>query len=249
MWGPPGTLLILSETAGLGTPSCQSPQRLRRWPVVHALYRKYMNVVDLFNKLRQGVVSMADVWSTTRWDHRHFAEGIGFWEVNVYKALIYFCPVWKSLSHGEFRIRLAWTFLTLGKHPFPADVMSGAGPSTSNPATAGPSNAPGSLPTAPLPGCNHVYEKLPRNGGHTCAYCPHRAYQICMTCKETGLGNFAVCGMKTKRDCMQKHVNGEAPIHASWSMSSPGRRAVAAAVCVHPQRSRGGGSVTSREYM
>ena len=29
---PPGTLLILSETAGLGTPSCQSPQRLRRWP-------------------------------------------------------------------------------------------------------------------------------------------------------------------------------------------------------------------------
>ena len=30
---------------------------------------------------RQGVVSMADVWQTKRWPERHFAEGLGFWEV------------------------------------------------------------------------------------------------------------------------------------------------------------------------
>lgn len=70
-------------------------------PQVHALYRKWMNVVDVMNKLRQGVVSMADVWHTTKWHERHFAEGLGFWEVNVYKTLVYFYPRWSSLAHGD----------------------------------------------------------------------------------------------------------------------------------------------------
>ena len=60
--------------------------------VMHALYRKWMNIVDLHNKLRQGVVAMADVWFTISWAERHFAEGIGLWEVNVFKALVYFFP-------------------------------------------------------------------------------------------------------------------------------------------------------------
>lgn len=93
-------------------------------PQVHALYRKWMNVVDVSNKLRQGVVSMADVWKTKEWTDRHFAEGLGFWEVNVYKALIYFYPRYNSLSHGEFRARLAWALLTLGKHPYRADEVA-----------------------------------------------------------------------------------------------------------------------------
>eukprot|EP00966_Prymnesium_polylepis_P275779 6372042-Prymnesium_polylepis.1 len=69
-------------------------------PSMHALYRRWMNVVDIHNKLRQSVVSMADVWKTTSWNERHFAEGIGFWEVNVYKALVYFYFQWKTLAHG-----------------------------------------------------------------------------------------------------------------------------------------------------
>ncbi|KAL1519451.1 hypothetical protein AB1Y20_022973 [Prymnesium parvum] len=59
-------------------------------PQVHALYRQWMNIVDVHNKLRQGVVSMADIWHTVNWSERHFAEGLGFWEVNIYKALTYF---------------------------------------------------------------------------------------------------------------------------------------------------------------
>ena len=32
-------------------------------------------------------------WTVTvHWADRHFAEGLGFWEVNVYKALQYFHP-------------------------------------------------------------------------------------------------------------------------------------------------------------
>eukprot|EP00965_Chrysotila_dentata_P106182 3506726-Pleurochrysis_carterae.AAC.1 len=64
---------------------------------------------------------MADVWATVSWVERHFAKGIGFWEVNVYKALILFYPRWKDLSHGDFGARLAWTLLTLGKEEYPAD--------------------------------------------------------------------------------------------------------------------------------
>eukprot|EP00965_Chrysotila_dentata_P128291 4241132-Pleurochrysis_carterae.AAC.1 len=74
-----------------------------------------MNIIDVHNKLRQSVCSMADVWATVQWVERHFAESIGFWEVNIYKALIYFYPRWKDLSLGEFRARLAWALLTLGK--------------------------------------------------------------------------------------------------------------------------------------
>ena len=46
-------------------------------PIMHAVYRRWMNIVDVHNKLRQGVVSMADVWHTTSWVERHFAEEPG----------------------------------------------------------------------------------------------------------------------------------------------------------------------------
>ena len=94
--------------------------------IIHALYRKWFNIVDLHNKLRQGVVSMADVWKTKAWPERHFAEGIGFWEVNVYKACIYFWPrQFDGLTHGEFRMRLAWACMTLGKVPYAGQQHGG----------------------------------------------------------------------------------------------------------------------------
>eukprot|EP00965_Chrysotila_dentata_P165960 5479383-Pleurochrysis_carterae.AAC.1 len=80
-----------------------------------------MNLVDSHNELRQGVTSIADVWGTRSWVERHFSEGLGFWEVNVFKALVYFSPQWRDLGHTEFRERLAWEFLTLGKAPYPDD--------------------------------------------------------------------------------------------------------------------------------
>ena len=60
--------------------------------IVHSLYHRFFHIVDVHNHLRQGLVSMADVWGTNHWADRHFAEGLGFWEVNVYKALQYFHP-------------------------------------------------------------------------------------------------------------------------------------------------------------
>jgi len=60
---------------------------------------------------------MADVWATLDWGDRHFAEGLGFWEVNVFKALVYFHPEFSKLQHPRFRVLLAHAMLTLGK-PF-----------------------------------------------------------------------------------------------------------------------------------
>ena len=64
---------------------------------------------------------MADVWATTDWAHRHFAEGLGFWEVNVYKALHHWHRDYKTLGHGNFRKRLAHACLTLGKVTWDGD--------------------------------------------------------------------------------------------------------------------------------
>eukprot|EP00965_Chrysotila_dentata_P083107 2741431-Pleurochrysis_carterae.AAC.2 len=66
-----------------------------------------MNLVDLHKKLRKGVSFLVDVWSTRLWVERHFSDGIGFLEVNVYKALTYFYAKEKGLMHGKFRARLA----------------------------------------------------------------------------------------------------------------------------------------------
>mmetsp|Transcript_18592 Transcript_18592/g.27966 ORF Transcript_18592/g.27966 Transcript_18592/m.27966 type:complete len:134 (-) Transcript_18592:62-463(-) len=87
------------------------------------LYRKNMNLVDLHNKLRQGEAAMADIWKTQSWKTRHFAELLGFIEVNIFKSLAYFVKgCWEKMSHNEFRRRLAWAFLTLGQEPYMDDV-------------------------------------------------------------------------------------------------------------------------------
>eukprot|EP00965_Chrysotila_dentata_P196246 6177465-Pleurochrysis_carterae.AAC.1 len=36
-------------------------------PQAQALYRKWMKIVDIRNKLRQGSASMADTWATRSW--------------------------------------------------------------------------------------------------------------------------------------------------------------------------------------
>jgi hypothetical protein len=192
-------------------------------PEVHALYRLWMNIVDVHNKLRQGVVSMADVWQTVDWEKRHFAEGLGFWEVNVFKAFTMWFQAAKKVKmpHGDFRARLAWAFMTLGKAPYPADVA------VPNSSTPGPSYAvppPGHLPTAPLPGGTHTYRTV--KNAKTCAYCGSAAYAICITC-EANLGCcLAVCGPKSARklECREKHAAGAPVHHSTFAMTSPAKK-------------------------
>ena len=190
-------------------------------PEVHALYRLWMNIVDVHNKLRQGVISMADVWPTTDWAKRHFAEGIGFWEVNVFKAIIYFYPQYRHIDHGEFRARLAWAFMTLGRVPYPEDASAGSASSSATP-------APGTLPSAPLPGGEHQWVPTENKRKKQCSYCDRKCYQRCETCARLGIGVFHACGTLTGRDCMAQHVHGVQPSHGSWYMSSPGRRTIVA---------------------
>lgn len=71
--------------------------------------------------------SMSDAWRTHSWHARHFAEMLGFIEVNVYKSLKYFKKgPWETMSHNEFRRRLSHAFMTLGKEPFPDDEVAEA---------------------------------------------------------------------------------------------------------------------------
>lgn len=191
-------------------------------PQVHELYRQWMNIVDVMNKLRQGVVSMADVWHTTQWSDRHFAEGLGFWEVNVFKTLVYFYPRWKDLAHGEFRARLAWALLTLGTQPYPADEMRVRNEEAMNVETAA---GYATLPCAPLSGTSHTYKR--HSTPHRCAYCGKPCYWMCMSCRDVGLGMISVCGSKTKRGCMSEHVRGEPIKHATAFMSALGKNRVA----------------------
>lgn len=170
---------------------------------VHKLYRENMNAVDLHNKLRQGVCAMADVWKTKDWVQRHFAELLGFLEVNIYLSLKHFIPTYKEVSHSEFRKQLAWALLTLGKADYPetvedANSSRSGGDSTINVTAA------------------HEYVRFPNATKHLCAYCGSGAYQFCLTCHRQGLGCIAVCGRKTGRPCMQDHVRGEKVKHASW---------------------------------
>ena len=180
-------------------------QLTTKQPDVHALYRLWMNIVDVHNKLRQGVVSMADVWQTTDWVKRHFAEGLGFWEVNVYKAIIYFYPQYREMTHGEFRARLAWAFMTLGKVPYPGDAEQGSAGAASS--SSAPVVTPATLPLAPLPGGQHTWKQTTNKRKKQCNYCEHRCYQSCATCEILGLGHFAACGALAGRDCMKKSTS------------------------------------------
>ncbi|KAL3896482.1 MAG: hypothetical protein SGPRY_013262, partial [Prymnesium sp.] len=85
---------------------------------------------------------MADAWATTDWRKRHFAEMLGFAEVNIYKSLQYFKRgCWAAMSHNEFRKRLAHAFLILGKEPFPDDILSAGTSSTTTSSFTSPNSA------------------------------------------------------------------------------------------------------------
>jgi hypothetical protein len=169
---------------------------------MHAEYHEWFHRVDDHNELRQGEAAMADVWGTRDWADRHFAEGLGLWEVNVYKAAVEFQGV--TYHHSEFRKRLALAFLTLGKHTWGEPL---AAPAPESPAQPGPS-------------CEHkftTFEKLTgkRAEGHVCGYCGQKGYLLCTSCfPDVQHAGYAICNPTTGRDCLVQHLRGVAPEHS-----------------------------------
>ena len=169
---------------------------------MHATYHEIYHVVDDHNELRQGEACMADAWQTKDWAERHFAEGIGLWEVNVYKAAVYFQGL--RINHNEFRKRLAHAFLTLGKATY-GDPISVPSDSTTSGA-AGPSNS------SKL--CEHRVKtvssiKGTRSEKHPCGYCAHEAGWVCIDCfPRLSEISYCICGPDTGRTCLQKHAQG-----------------------------------------
>ena len=172
--------------------------------MVHAMYHRYYGIVDTHNHLRQGLVSFADAWPTKDWADRHFAEGLGFWEVNVYKALVTWHPVYKrdGLSHPKFRKMLAHTLLTLGKAKYGSEGQ-GAG-------AAGPYSSSSACAHHHLARFdNYDHEK------HQCGFCPRGtgAYFYCTTCFPDGQATHALCNPTLERECYGKHAAGMKPTH------------------------------------
>lgn len=172
---------------------------------MHETYHDNFHDVDDHNELRQGEASMADAWQTKDWADRHFAEGLGFWEVNVYKATVYFQH--STLNHNEFRKRLAHAFLTLGKHEYGTPLS----PPAAEPAAAEP---PATDTSSGTP-CTHTFSTFSklsgkRCEGYTCGYCPcPKAYLRCTTCFPQGTeARYAICSPDTGRDCIAKHILG-----------------------------------------
>lgn len=186
---------------------------------MHELYRLYMNLVDLHNKLRQGVTSMADAWHTQSWVERHFAELLGFVEVNIFKTLSYFEK--EKYSHNEFRARLAWSLMTLGKVPYPTrESLEKGSHGTPLFASSTPSLASPTGPSRTWHVMVHRYAKFEREKEkHACAYCGMGALQYCISCDALGRGKIPVCGRKSGRDCVDRHARGEDLRHSSWIQS------------------------------
>ena len=164
--------------------------------MAHAMYHRYYHVVDVHNHFRQGLVSMADVWGTKDWAHRHFAEGLGFWSVNVYLALKRWHPDHTALSHGEFTKAFAHALITLGKEQM----------------------APASG-HHPVPSGSTLVHEMCRfnnykNEKHQCGFCNNGGYFYCVTCFPDGKPTHAFCNPSTGRGCYGRHCAGERPEHS-----------------------------------
>eukprot|EP00966_Prymnesium_polylepis_P282143 6519500-Prymnesium_polylepis.1 len=184
----------------------QTPQ-----PRVHAFDRKYFHLVDDHNQLRQGTVTMADVWETTSWEDRQFAESLGLWEVNVFKALVRWQPDYKDLKHPRFRRLLAHAMLT-GGQPIVIDVERVAPPTPSRILEEGHLWV-----SFDARAVKEDREKKKSREGHRCGFCSKKemAYGFCGACFPLGqTPTFAICGPQTGRNCMQQHSNGVGPSHS-----------------------------------
>lgn len=199
----PGDQHVKKWTVPRADGSLETHQIVTDQPQVHQLYRENMNVVDVHNKLRQGVCSMADVWRTTNWVERHFAELLGIIEVNIFKTITHFIPDYQSLGHPDFRRLLAWHLMTLGQVDCPLneaeeEVHENSGLSRTD--------------------C-HQYARFQNGARHRCAYCGLGAYYFCASCRARGHGTISICGRKSGRNCVDRHAAGEKPRHACWTFS------------------------------
>jgi hypothetical protein len=192
----------------------------QKMTLMHEQYHDFYGVVDQGNRDRQGTVSIADVWETQKWEHRHFAEALGFWEVTVFKHLTFFHPRYKRvgksppmISHQRFRVLLSYTLLTGGQC---LDVANPERPLAGT--TAGMC-----IVVSPGQGKKHQFTQFPKHKKHQCAYCGKgvMAYTFCETCVNEGCACLAFCSFTTGRDCQDKHRRGYPPLHSMHSLPPP----------------------------
>jgi hypothetical protein len=184
---------------------------LEQW-VIHSLYRKNFNWIDMHNAKRQGGTSFEETWKTKRWSVRDFQMLMGMSEVNVYL-------LWKSFKPGEagcdpilFRRRLAWQLLH-------------------HPAWLKEKQENVQLRSAPDAKVHYLVKNpmkkmgLGRHERWTCRYCPRKTMWSCYCCHtvdgmpdDLKAGVTFVCNPSQSPQFFEKHSRG---------LSSKNKRAMA----------------------
>lgn len=54
---------------------------------------------------------------------------------------------------------------------------------------------------------------------HACGYCGELTSKFCYSCEQSGREVIAVCGRKSKRDCIDRNQRGDAVKHGSWRLT------------------------------
>ena len=160
-------------------------------PVMCELYRCNFNAVDVHNHYRQGFGSMSEIWKTTDWVKRYFAELFGKIVVNAFLAWNAMCDVdpmyTKFPTFLSFRRALAQALLDLH------------GPAARSKRACEPTTEPTDCKLVKLSASTP--KKL-----MACSYCGKRSTFKCEKCS-TRTHPLVVC--RGDLGCWGMHINGE----------------------------------------
>ena len=128
-----------------------------------------------------------------------------------------------DVSHNDFRRRLAWAFLTLGKELFLEDELAAGAGSDANGTLSWTPSLVGSASNLFCGPQQHIFKTFcgTVKEKHCCGYCGNRTTKFCGTCEEQGHGVIAVCGRRSGRECITEHQKGTSLSHGSWRSTKP----------------------------
>jgi hypothetical protein len=170
---------------------------LEQWQI-HEVYRACFNAIDKHNSKRQGATSFEDTWKTFSWWVRDYQVLFGMSEVNAYLLWKMYKPGRAECSMSMYRMVLCQQMIS---NPWLRREMEEA--------------------TATQVASKHSMRKASHQLAGRCRFCPMKTTQYC-TCgvkpvkSTTGKRGRAelqimwLCSTSTLRDCVCKHLTGEA---------------------------------------
>jgi hypothetical protein len=174
-------------------------------PHILAKYQDEMGHVDRHNQYRQGLLHLAKIWKTKRWQTRVQFELLGLTIVDAFLACRYSMPKWKHDQSDEDSIfwKFVCTVITqLDARPMSARVRDGDAPS--NPVFHCKQSSMGQYRVK-----DGTYKNSLKTKQKRCKYCRERKDELMEmgrappTCFECSFHKVAVC---KKFNCWSRHL-------------------------------------------